>query len=321
MKSRGVLAGMCVLVALAGAMLVGLVRAAEPTATAPSDVPGVKRVELAGIHNAFQIGSRYFTGSVPEGDASFAALAKLGVKTIITVDGAQPDVETAKKHGIRYIHLPHGYDAVSTNAVVQIAKAVTSIEGPVFFHCHHGKHRGPAAAAIACMTTEGWSADRAEAWLKAAGTDTNYAGLYRSVETFRPFSDEALKAIPANLPEKAEVSGMVDAMLEIDTRWDHLKAVRKAGYGALPGHPDIDPANEATILMEHYRETRRLDESKRHGERFLGLLADGERLGAEAAALLRERKAGSNPDVVSKLDRTFDGIAQNCAACHKRFRN
>src|SRR5712671_3647977 len=68
--------------------------------------PEVKRLGLPGLENAFALGANIFSGGSPQGDAAFQALEKLGVKTIITVDGAQPDVEGAHARGIRYIHLP-----------------------------------------------------------------------------------------------------------------------------------------------------------------------------------------------------------------------
>ncbi len=34
--------------------------------------------------------------------------------------GAKPDVETARKHGIRYVHLPHGYDGISATLQLQL---------------------------------------------------------------------------------------------------------------------------------------------------------------------------------------------------------
>ncbi|MEZ6081685.1 MAG: hypothetical protein R3C56_40245 [Pirellulaceae bacterium] len=58
----------------------------------------------------------------PEGAAAFNELVQLGVKTIITVDGAQPDVATAKQFGLRYVHLPHGYDGIPENRVAELAK-------------------------------------------------------------------------------------------------------------------------------------------------------------------------------------------------------
>ena len=50
--------------------------------------------------------------------------SRLGVKTVISVDGAKPDVDLAKKHGMRYVHLPHGYDGVPDDRAKELAKAV-----------------------------------------------------------------------------------------------------------------------------------------------------------------------------------------------------
>jgi protein tyrosine phosphatase (PTP) superfamily phosphohydrolase (DUF442 family) len=308
---------------LAG-LMAGLVRIAISDELQPNpgeSLVGIKSLDLLGVHNAFKIGPRYYSGSAPEGDAGFAALSAIGVKTIITVDGAQPDVETARRHGIRYIHLPHGYDGVSTNAEIQIQKAVATISGPIFFHCHHGKHRGPAAAAIACIATEGWTPERADQWLHLAGTDTNYAGLYRTVEQFRPLTQEALAAIPEEMPERARVSGLTDAMVAIDASWDALKTARNANYVPPADHPDLDPANEAVILTEHFREVARLEDAKWKGAAFMEAASAMERLGSEVAALLRQRRNGTSPELNGRLDRVLDGINRSCASCHHDFRN
>lgn len=119
--------------------------AGEAIPAAPTNHAGFVRIEIPGIHNAFHVTDKVYSGSQPEGEGAFAALAKLGVKTIISVDGSKPDVEAARKHGLHYIHLPFGYDDIPTNRVVELAKAVESQPGPVFVHCHHGLHRGPAA--------------------------------------------------------------------------------------------------------------------------------------------------------------------------------
>jgi protein tyrosine phosphatase (PTP) superfamily phosphohydrolase (DUF442 family) len=117
----------------------------SPTAPAPSKelVPAtVHPLKADGIENFYQLTDRLFSGSQPEGDAAFAALKERGIKTIITVDGAKPDVETAKKFGIRYVHLPIGYDGVPTNQAGRMVKAAEALPGPVYIHCHHGLHRG-----------------------------------------------------------------------------------------------------------------------------------------------------------------------------------
>src|SRR4051812_7808168 len=70
----------------------------------------VRRVEGPGIENLFALSRDLYSGGSPEGDEGFQTLQKLGIKTIITVDGAQPDLERAHAFGFRYVHLAHGYD-------------------------------------------------------------------------------------------------------------------------------------------------------------------------------------------------------------------
>jgi hypothetical protein len=243
------------------------------------------------------------------------------VKTVISVDGARPEVELARKHGLRYVHLPHGYDGIGTNLQLQLAKAAESLPGTIYVHCHHGKHRGPAAAAVICMAREGWSAEQADAWLRAAGTSTNYQGLYDTVKGFRKPEPEVLERMPAEFPETAKVSGLVEAMVSVDERWENLKKVRAAGYRPPEDHPDIKPANEAVILWELYRESQRLPETAQHGSDMSARFKAAEGQVKEAEALLREFGTAGTPDVRARLDQSFEAIGKTCASCHKAHRD
>ena len=51
-----------------------------------------KPIEIVGVHNAFRVSEKIYSGSQPESDAAFAALKNLGVKTIVSVDGGKPEV-------------------------------------------------------------------------------------------------------------------------------------------------------------------------------------------------------------------------------------
>ncbi len=287
-----------------------------------SDVASKHRaLEAPGVHNLFALGTNVFSGGTPEGDAGFEALAKLGVKTIISVDGAKPEVELARKHGLRYVHLPHGYDGISTNLQLQLAKAGRELNGPIYVHCQHGQHRGPTAAAVICMADQGWSREQAEAFLVVAGTATNYAGLYGVVREFQKPTGEQLESTPANFPETAKVSGLVDAMVQIDKRWEHLKVIRAAGYLAPPSHPDIQPANETVILWEHYREAQRLSEVIQKGSDMVERFKTAETEAKEAERLLRLFGSGGHANIKVQLDKTFDAMAKSCSACHKSFRD
>jgi protein tyrosine phosphatase (PTP) superfamily phosphohydrolase (DUF442 family) len=131
------------------------------------------------LPNPWQIHPQVISGGLPEGDEAFRALADLGVKTLISVDGARPDVALAKKHGLRYVHLPHGYDGVPEERMQELAKAVRDLPGPIYIHCHHGKHRSPTAAAVACVGAGLLDASAAAPFLQAAGT----SGTLRNLKT------------------------------------------------------------------------------------------------------------------------------------------
>ena len=47
------------------------------------------------LQNAHRVTEKILSGAQPEGEAAFAALRDLGVQTIISVDGAVPNVEMA----------------------------------------------------------------------------------------------------------------------------------------------------------------------------------------------------------------------------------
>lgn len=294
----------------------------HPAEHAKKSLPGVIPLnDPPGIHNLYALGTNLFSGSSPDTEQAFAALAKLGVKTLISVDGSKPNVALAKKYRMTYAHLPHGYDGISTNLQLQLVKAAETLTGPIYVHCHHGKHRGPAAAAVICMATQSWSSRKAEDWLTAAGTATNYAGLYQTVREFRPPTTDDLKRASTKFPETAQVSGLVDLMVGIDQRWEHLKSVRAAGYKAPPDHPDLNPANESVILWEAYREAQRLPEAKHLGHDFLARLESAEKEVRSAETLLRSYTVKPDADLRAKLDAAFSNIGNACSTCHRHYRD
>lgn len=289
-------------------------RSAEELSTAPPPAP--ERIEADGIPNLFRLSPRLYSGAQPEGEAGFAALKALGVKTIITVDGSRPDVATAHKFGMRYVHLPIGYDGVPREQGVRIAKALQTLPGPVFVHCHHGQHRGPAAAAVCGIATEGWSRKQAADWLKQAGTSPNYQGLYATVDAFTPPTPEELARAGDDFPELAEIPDLVERMVAIDTTWDHLKAIRAADFQTPADHPDLDPSHEALLLAEHFRESLRLPEVANGDPDFLQALQAAEHDATALEASLRKLGDDHRP-----AERAFQTLARQCNACHARYRN
>ncbi len=278
-------------------------------------------LQADGIKNFFQLSGRIYSGSAPEGDAGFASLQRLGIKSVITVDGSKPDIDLAHKHGMHYAHLPHGYNGINTDTQAELIKASKILPGPIFVHCHHGQHRGPTAAAVICMATAGWSNARAEEWLNTAGTATNYTGLFKTVRDFHTPPPELLEKLPANFPEVAKLPGLVDTMVAVDGQWDHLKAIRKASYRAPSEQPDLDPPNEAVILSEHFREAQRLKAAADRGDAFLEKLKLAETRAKTLEQLLRRFQTDNSSAVRGELDKSTDAVGKSCAACHKVYRD
>src|SRR5262245_6195509 len=223
---------------LASAILL-IARATSGLWAAEPDAP--QRIESDLLPNAYRVADKVISGGQPAGEAAFAKLKELGVRTIISVDGARPDVELAKKYGLRYVHLPHGYDGVPDERAKELAKAVRDLPGPIYIHCHHGHHRSPAAAAVACVAVGFLRPESALTVLKTAGTSENYRGLYQSALAARRLDEKVLDDVKAEFPETAKLPPIADAMVEIEQTHDHLKALAAGGWKRVTVQPDLDP--------------------------------------------------------------------------------
>lgn len=278
------------------------------------------RVEAGHLPNAIRIHERVISGGLPDGEAAFEELKSLRVKTIISVDGAKPDLALAAKYAMRYVHLPHGYNGISDEHAVQLAKAVCNFEGPIYIHCHHGKHRSPAAAAVACVANGMLETGAAKEFLNFAGTSEHYVGLYQSVAKARRLDSQLLHALDADFPETAELPPLAEAMVEIDRNHDHLKRLSASGWKPLNDHPDLDPAHEALMLLEHFTELLRLESVVKESAEFRTMLKQSESDSRALERLLRERM--TNTAIGSaEMDQSFKRLSDNCAACHKRYRD
>jgi protein tyrosine phosphatase (PTP) superfamily phosphohydrolase (DUF442 family) len=284
----------------------------QTTAAAPEPAPA--EIKAEGLHNVFRITDKLLSGSSPDGDEGFRSLDALGVKTIISVDGAHPDLESAHKYGLHYVHLPIGYDGMTRQRALQIAKAVRDLPGLVYIHCHHGKHRGPAAAAAAHLCLDGkCTVDEAVAEMRRAGTDPRYTGLYEFPESLARPTAQELDSVPADFPEAASVPDLVQIMVAIDGRWDNLKWVKEAGWKTPPDHPDLDPPHEALQLVEQFREASRLKESAQRSDEFRRWLATAEVDATELERALRLDHAAA--------DSSFAKVGAMCVQCHGKYRD
>jgi protein tyrosine phosphatase (PTP) superfamily phosphohydrolase (DUF442 family) len=282
----------------------------QVSADEPVFAPERVAPDPAGLHNVIRATPEILTGSEPQGDAAFASLKQLGVKAIVSVDGARPDVELARKYGLQYVHIPVGYDGVPKHAGESLAAAVRTIDGPIYVHCHHGKHRGPAAAAVACIAAGATDAAGARRLLELAGTGADYAGLWRDVENYQPPSQDA--QLPA-LVETADVESLAAAMAQADRHFDNLKLCRGAGWKSPQDHPDLDPRQEALLVKEALREALR-GLADGYDDQFHEWLRAAEALAGEVQDRLAAADREAPADAMQRLERS-------CQSCHQKYRN
>lgn len=290
----------------------GALRLALPTLRddQPRDYPGV--------HNAVAYHEGFVSGSVPEGEAGLATLAAMGVKTIISVDGAEPEVDRAAAYGMRYVHLPIGYNGFDDSRRLELARASRDAlrEGPVYIHCHHGKHRS-AGAAAAVASSLGWmTPEEGVARMKVSGTAPNYAGLYACAAEASVVETSLIEAVSGDFPSTSKPSTFVQGMVEIDEVMEHLKLIEKAAWRVPADHPDLVPAAEAGRLADLYRALAVGEYARSKPAEFLVLIEQGR---AEAQHL-EDLLVQSSTDGPS-LAAAFKAVGASCKTCHAAYRD
>ena len=320
----GLLVG--VLLAALGCGSESAVKATSPASETAAPAPAEARLIDAGkpsydehghpvgLHQYNPYTDKITSGAQPEGEEAFRNLAALGYRTVVSVDGARPDLELAKKYGLRYVHIPTQYSGTSPEQVAQIAKAIETSDGPVYVHCHHGKHRSPGALSATCVSMGLMTTEQGLAEMKVSGTDPKYKGLYRDVMNAKPITPEQRAAVPAELPEFVTPDDLTASMVDVDLRWEHLKASKEAKWGVPPASPDVDPPHEARMLWEHYREIARLDDAKSRGDEFMKLLASSESGGKALEDALRANDAKA-------AEAAFNVVKKSCTDCHAKYRD
>jgi protein tyrosine phosphatase (PTP) superfamily phosphohydrolase (DUF442 family) len=255
------------------------------------------------------------SGSIPEGERGLEELKAMGIKTIISVDGATPDVEAARARGMRYVHIPIGYHGIDKERQLELARAVRDLPGPIYLHCHHGKHRGPAAAASAAVVLGNLTPEEGDALLRQAGTAAGYKGLYKCVNDAKPATAADLDRVPADFPEVAPIPEFVKAMAAVQDAYDHLVLIRDSGWVTPQNHPDLVPLDEASRLAGLMRGLRKDPELGRHPAEFATMFLESIELTEQFERAVRSQ--------APTMDRALllSQIGASCRDCHVKYRD
>lgn len=290
------------------------------------------KLDAKHLPNAIQVREGLISGGLPETEAAFEELKRLGVQTIISVDGAKPDVEMAQRYAMRYVHIPHGYDGISEPALQALTKAAYELPGPIYIHCHHGKHRSPAAAAALCVSQGTMQVSEALGVLKLAGTDPSYQGLFQAVQKAKRMDRDELAKLPIDFPSVREMPPLIDSMIELNETFSRLSKVASANWKPSPESSSIDVPHDSVLLREHFEEMQRLEDVAKYPSDFRRFLQESERAAWFIETMLNPPLDESRPvgqSSLSKLrpaqrkaiDLNWKTIRTHCTNCHQQFRN
>ncbi len=282
----------------------------------------LEKLTLEYLPNAIRIHSRVISGGLPADERAFQQLQSLGVKTLISVDGAEPNVSLAHQFGMRYVHLPHGYDGISEDRLKELAKALQELEGPIYIHCHHGQHRSPAAAAAGCIAAGLIDPTSGLELLRRAGTNPNYRGLFRVVSQAQPLPTAELDRLQIDFVERAKVPPLAAAMVALEHTFDNLKQLSRNRWQSSAAHPDLESTHEGLLLREHFVEMLRTEETTRRPEGYRQMLRDAQQLAAELETAVGQVKTGDSArDPLLHATRLLESLSANCRDCHAQFRD
>jgi protein tyrosine phosphatase (PTP) superfamily phosphohydrolase (DUF442 family) len=282
-----------------------------------ASVDVLRRVDSKWLPNAIWVHPSVMSGGLPAGKQAFEELAKLGIKTVISVDGIKPDVQNAEAVGLRYIHLPHGYDGISEDRLLQITKAVRDLPGPVYIHCHHGRHRSPAAAAAVCISLGRIDRSLGLETLRVAGTNPGFHGLVQTVERASRIPSARLDDLQIDWVAVSEVPPIVDTMVAMDSILDRLKEHQKRDWsGSL-----AETAADVLMLKEHYMELHRSESEKKQDPEFLELLEQGRTFAELLESKLSRDRATLSPEGSAHPDSIMKLLSNNCSQCHRQYRD
>jgi tyrosine-protein phosphatase SIW14 len=168
--------------------LAGLQAASLPKAPGPG-VPGV--------HNFHEVNEHVYRGAQPNKEG-FAALAKLGVKTVLDLRGEKSERGVVEGAGMHYVRLAwSGYKAPTGEQVSAVLSLMNDNSAwPVFLHCRRGADRTGTAIALYRITHDHWTNQQALEEAKSFGMSSSEVLMQRFIQHFTAATPQ-LAATPA----------------------------------------------------------------------------------------------------------------------------
>lgn len=149
------------------------------------------------IPNFAKVADGIYRGGRPR-KAGIAELKRLGIKTIINLDGnralketddGQDERQWATDAGIKYIYIPMSPEAAPSTVDIDAAlkEIIEPANHPVYVHCYRGSDRTGMVIAAYRITVDGWTVEKAYEEMKQYGHAYNI--LYNWKDGLKPFAE------------------------------------------------------------------------------------------------------------------------------------
>lgn len=152
--------------------------------------------DVSGVPNFHRVDEHVYRGAQPK-DAGFAALARIGIKTVIDLRGeVSEESAVVQRAGMRYIRLPwSGYKAPAEAQIAAVLAVLNdSSQWPVFVHCRRGADRTGTAIACYRIAHDHWNNQQALEEAKSFGMSSMEVAMQRFILRFAPASGSAVTA-------------------------------------------------------------------------------------------------------------------------------
>lgn len=285
----------------------------------PTQLP----LAVDGLRNVVFLGAQIISGAEPDGDAAFARLRRMGVGTIISVDGKVPAVELAADHGMRYVHVPIEYKGLSQEQLLHLSKTFRELEGPFFVHCYHGKHRGPAAAALGRLVLDGIPREQAIAEMRQyCSTSPKYAGLFASIASAEIPTAEQSGRQDFDFAPAHEFDGLRANMIVAARVRHRLELAMDNGWEADPANPDGSNLQDAIQLRQLLLACEATSGGRPddYNAWMQGSLMASKGL-VETLQVRAQPNADTQDSWQTLAEAHYLSIEQACSACHTAYRN
>jgi hypothetical protein len=285
---------------------------AQARATDDWETTAPLRLEIPGVTRAWQLNDLILAGDATPDAAALEDLRNLGVRTVISIDQAPPDVFLVAGKGLESIHSPIRFGQPDPGELMTVLSAMAATTGPYYFHGGGNDSRGLWVGAMATAWNERRAGTRAVRLLHAMDFPADLSAYWlAAVDDAFDLGQDRVRAIPADFHARRQPAPARVWMHQALRSFVVLREAEEAGWVSAPSHGRTTPDFEAEALADTLERWVALQGSEHPGW-VPGIEAAAARARALAGAL-RERDPAAVADA-------WSGLRSACMECHNAHR-